>query len=98
MLDLSYNRFTSDPFKLDHIWKSILDLPNMKYVNMCGNVLASDQRNDFMQSLSTDQLSKLIFIMPNWVMADSWHRMFKDKPELIPVVQRSHTTYYAPPQ
>jgi hypothetical protein len=94
VVDLSLNTFWGyqihSQYLVDKALKSLLS--SAKYVNIVGNPLATVDRKDLFQSLTEDQLSRLIWIPKCWVEGGSWKNMIR--PESHELVRSTHEQYF----
>jgi hypothetical protein len=90
-VNLAFNYFTKDQASTSGLLE-ILKLPQVKYVVIVGNPLASFDGKDFLQGLDDAHLRKLIWISRIRVDGESWTKLVKaGKADLV---RQSHAEYY----
>jgi hypothetical protein len=96
-VDLSFNRLYGTNVEtkkmVDNSIKSILELPQVKYVVVIGNVIASLSQKDFFLQLNEDHLKKLIWIPSEWISGKGWKLVLENE-KFHPMIEELHKKYW----
>ena len=77
---------------VDPFLKEILHAPNIKILDICDNLIVGLDRNDFFQSLTVEDFSKLIWIPWHMVDGDGWCKLANASQ--IEAIRTFHQQYY----
>lgn len=90
-VDLSNNRFTDTPC-IEPLLQ-VLTQKSIRWVNITGNSFVFISQRSFFQALSTEQLTKLIFVEPELLRGHGWRYLFRYDQDLSGV-EEAHQTFY----
>ncbi len=95
-LDLSGNRICGSESQADTMLLAMLDegkYPQLEYVDVVRNPVASIENKELFESLTSSQLERLIWVPAAWIEGATWRTMVK--PEMYDTVIQAHKKYYA---
>jgi len=92
IVNLSFNRIHITDNMLQ-LLTNLLQIGHVRYVNIVGNALASMDGKVLFNSLSQDDLKKIIFIPKSWISPGHWKDLIEgsEKQELV---EKTHTEFY----